>query len=283
MNYQLLYDKLIKHAKQQPSTDEYTELHHIIPRCMGGDDSPDNMVVITARQHFIAHWILTKIYPTNYKLRYAFHMMFFPTSSGTRNTGWHLSKSRTYEYHKKELALLQSERLRGVQKTDEHKEKLRQAANVRWQDPVQIAKQSERMKGNTNGLGAKRMPLSEEVKQKISAANKEYYKTHHGVNLGKSLSEVTRNRISESKKQNPFRHSPEVNKKAAEKRRGFKQSNYQKERAAEAKSATWEVITPTGEVLIITNLRQYCLEHKIHQGNLITYGHTKGYKARKIS
>ena len=283
MNYQLLYEKLIKHAKQQLPPDEYTESHHIIPKCMDGDDSQDNIVVLTARQHFVAHWILTKVYPTNYKLRYAFHMMFFPTSSGTRNTGWHLSKSRTYEYHKKELALLQSERLRGVLKSDDHKEKLRQAAYARWQDPDEITKQSERMKGNTNGLGAKRSPLTEEVKQKISAANKEYYKSHPGVNLGKTPSEETRKRISETKRNNPYRHSSEIIKRIADKHRGKKQTEHQKKRATEVNSATWEVITPSGEVLVITNLPQYCLEHKLSQGNLTVYGHTKGYRVRKIS
>ncbi len=44
-----------------PSSDTYTENHHIIPRCMGGVDSPENLVRLTAKAHFIAHRLLTKM------------------------------------------------------------------------------------------------------------------------------------------------------------------------------------------------------------------------------
>jgi len=40
----------------------YTEIHHIIPKCYGGDKSKENMIVLTAREHFIAHLILWKCY-----------------------------------------------------------------------------------------------------------------------------------------------------------------------------------------------------------------------------
>lgn len=39
----------------------YTEKHHIIPKCMGGPNKKDNIVRLTAKEHFICHWILTKI------------------------------------------------------------------------------------------------------------------------------------------------------------------------------------------------------------------------------
>ena len=283
MNYQKLYERLIAQAQNRLEYDGYTEAHHIIPKCMGGGDEPENMASLTAREHFVVHWVLTKIYPHNYKLRYAFHLMFFPTSANTRQTGWHLSKSRTYEFHKKQLAIMSSERLTGVPKNEMHKERMRQAAINRWKDPEQLEKQSERMKGNTNGLGVKRQPLTEEIKQKISSAVKQHYKTHAGVNAGKSLSDDTKAKISATKKANPHQYTEEQRKKISARMTGRKQSDHQKKRVTEVNSATWEVITPSGEVLVITNLRQYCLEHKIHQGNLITYGHTKGYKARKIS
>lgn len=55
-----------------------------------------------------------------------------------------------------------------------------------------------------------------------------------------------------------------------------------KRKIAETLANMWEVTTPTGETLIITNLRQFCLEHHLNQGNFSTYGHTKGYRAAKI-
>lgn len=52
----------------------YTERHHIIPKCMGGDDSMENLISLTAREHFIAHWLLWRIHGT-YPLAYAFFAM----------------------------------------------------------------------------------------------------------------------------------------------------------------------------------------------------------------
>lgn len=40
----------------------YTERHHIIPRCLGGTNEANNIVRLTARQHFICHLLLTKMH-----------------------------------------------------------------------------------------------------------------------------------------------------------------------------------------------------------------------------
>lgn len=48
-------------SKQDIRLDCYTEKHHIIPRSMGGKDTKENLVVLTAREHYIAHLLLTKI------------------------------------------------------------------------------------------------------------------------------------------------------------------------------------------------------------------------------
>jgi hypothetical protein len=39
----------------------YVERHHIIPRSLGGKDDKNNIVVLTAREHLIAHRLLTKM------------------------------------------------------------------------------------------------------------------------------------------------------------------------------------------------------------------------------
>lgn len=74
MNYQAIYLSLIDRAKNR-NLDGYSENHHIIPRCMGGNDASDNLVKLTAREHFIAHLLLVKIYPSNLKLVKAVAMM----------------------------------------------------------------------------------------------------------------------------------------------------------------------------------------------------------------
>jgi len=76
MNYQSHYDALVSRAKSRTlTTEEYTERHHIIPRCMGGNDHMDNLVELLPEEHLIAHLLLVKIHPENNKLVYAAHGM----------------------------------------------------------------------------------------------------------------------------------------------------------------------------------------------------------------
>ena len=59
--YSKLYYKIIGNAKVRNYNIGYTEKHHIIPKCFGGDNSIDNLVVVTAREHFICHRLLPKM------------------------------------------------------------------------------------------------------------------------------------------------------------------------------------------------------------------------------
>jgi hypothetical protein len=74
MNYEKIYNQIVERAKNRV-LDCYTESHHIIPRCMGGGDEKENLVNLTAREHFISHWLLHLIYPNSIKLKFAFVMM----------------------------------------------------------------------------------------------------------------------------------------------------------------------------------------------------------------
>ena len=65
---------MIERARNR-TVEGYTEKHHILPRCMGGNDTKENLARLTAREHFIAHRLLTKIYPENNRLQYALYAM----------------------------------------------------------------------------------------------------------------------------------------------------------------------------------------------------------------
>lgn len=54
---------------------EYKERHHIIPKCMGGDDSEDNLIDLFGREHVIAHKLLAQENPSNRALTHAYWMM----------------------------------------------------------------------------------------------------------------------------------------------------------------------------------------------------------------
>lgn len=58
--YSKLYHNITYNAKQR-ITEGYTELHHIIPQSLGGSNDKENLVDLTAREHFICHWLLIKM------------------------------------------------------------------------------------------------------------------------------------------------------------------------------------------------------------------------------
>ena len=64
MIYSAVYCALISKRLRNPITkdDCYCETHHIIPKSEGGLDEPDNLVNLTAREHYVAHLLLAKIY-----------------------------------------------------------------------------------------------------------------------------------------------------------------------------------------------------------------------------
>lgn len=74
MNYSKHYTHLLANASNRTLTGYY-EVHHIIPRCMGGSNEKSNLIRLIAREHFVAHLLLHKMYPTNRKLVCAVAMM----------------------------------------------------------------------------------------------------------------------------------------------------------------------------------------------------------------
>lgn len=58
--YTQWYNNIIDRAKHREITG-YTEKHHIIPKSLGGSDDKENLVSLTAREHFICHYLLTKM------------------------------------------------------------------------------------------------------------------------------------------------------------------------------------------------------------------------------
>ena len=51
--------------------DEYYERHHIVPRCLGGNNDESNLIDLYAREHFIAHKLLALENPENFPVTFA--------------------------------------------------------------------------------------------------------------------------------------------------------------------------------------------------------------------
>lgn len=75
MNYEKIYFNIIEKYQKFQFKDDYYEIHHILPKCLGGSDEHSNLVKLPAKAHFVCHHLLCKIYPKNYKIICAFNYM----------------------------------------------------------------------------------------------------------------------------------------------------------------------------------------------------------------
>lgn len=111
MNYQKIHDSIITNASKRTLIG-YKERHHIIPRCIGGTNEKTNLVDLTAREHFIIHQLLIKIYPNNKSLIRAVNMMCVDKTGNRLN-------NRRYEWIKKKNAKVMSENRKGKNKNND--------------------------------------------------------------------------------------------------------------------------------------------------------------------
>ena len=104
MNYSKIYDDLMSNRMilkydriEEKLNGVYFEGHHIIPKCKGGSGvstkpkNSINIVLLTAREHFLAHWLLWMIYKDR-QMALAFHKMLSTTKNTVR-----ITSSRGYE------------------------------------------------------------------------------------------------------------------------------------------------------------------------------------------
>jgi hypothetical protein len=107
MNYSKIYFNIVERRKQSPY-DGYVEKHHIVPKSLGGSDDKENLVALSAREHFIAHLLLTKMYsegtPEYFKMIKSF-MMMLTCKSNNQNR---LINSKKYECLRIEFSKVQS-------------------------------------------------------------------------------------------------------------------------------------------------------------------------------
>jgi hypothetical protein len=94
--YTRWYARIITNAMTRPAPTGYTEKHHILPKSfeLGGVRDKRNIVTLTAREHFVCHWLLTKMFKSDShhrdKMIYALGWL----STGTK-------KNKHLKYHTK--------------------------------------------------------------------------------------------------------------------------------------------------------------------------------------
>ena len=150
------YKKFIQSRTPEISRMGYVENHHIIPNSVFKNNVT---IALTAREHFIAHKLLTKVFKKNtdswFSMAKAFQRMFCVSDSHSKTVSY--INSRDYEYSKK----LQSEAMKFKNPMYDPEVASRAASNMKksW-TPERRAAQAERTRGKT---------LSDEAKAKLSA------------------------------------------------------------------------------------------------------------------
>ena len=62
MNYQKIHDSIIERAKlRNLEAGVYYEKHHILARSVGGGNDAENLVLLTAKEHFVIHRLLFQV------------------------------------------------------------------------------------------------------------------------------------------------------------------------------------------------------------------------------
>ena len=144
MNYEKHYDALITSRKNRSLIEgQYYERHHIIMRSMGGSNDENNLVYLTAREHYLAHWLLWRIHrnrQTAFAFR-AFSTLF--NNDRLKNRKFECS-SRSYAEAKEAFSTTQRAALLGKINTNNSKPVIQKTVNGTFVREWVSAKEAQR-------------------------------------------------------------------------------------------------------------------------------------------
>jgi hypothetical protein len=230
MNYLRIYCNLIRKAENRTPPEGYTEKHHIFPKSIFGNNN--RIVVFTAREHYISHALLEKIYINRYGLKDQRTIKMTYAHSAMKGNGGY-TNSTLYEGARKR----RSDVMKGKPlyiPTEKHKEGMRQRR-----------------------LGTK---ASDETKRKMSEAHKGR-KNPHSEETKKNMRGKRPNIAGEK---NPFygkKHTPESIEKMSKKLLGRK--SWRKGISVDSKYS-YKLENPTGEIILTRNIKHICRENNLH-------------------
>jgi hypothetical protein len=197
--YTNTYNSIVNRASQR-ILDGYTETHHIIPRSLGGPDTPDNLVVLTPREHFLCHWLLTKMVKGKRKQWSMINALGFMMWAENDNQERYKVNARLYEQLKQKHSDMKSWAMTGERNSMYGKNHSKETI--------------DRMKEYQQN----RPPMSEETREKIRQSR-----------LGKTWTDEQKKIMGERRSGQPawnkgVGHSEETRRKMSEAAKGRKYS-----------------------------------------------------------
>lgn len=197
MNYQKIYDLLIEKRRTNPIIDSYSEKHHIIPKSLGGSNKKENIIRLTAREHFIAHMLLVRIYPKGSlergKMLWALKRMRY----GNKQQQELKNSSRLYEYHRKEFSQVVSKMFKGRKHSTEHRKRISLSKTGKKRSDIETYRRV------SLDLWQRKEYVDKQLLARVDRKLSETHKENIGNSLrDKSRSEETKRKIKETKAKN---------------------------------------------------------------------------------
>ena len=258
--YTKWYFSIIENAKTRVySKEEYVENHHIIPKSLGGLRTKENMVTLSAREHFICHMLLIRMsWDKNSKAKMVHAAWFF--QGNFKHSGFRIN-CNTYEYLK-------------IQK--------RRANSSRKQSPEEIEKRAAANRGKKR---------SEEQKLRMSEAQQEYLRTSFNADVASMRTKIGMANMSHEAKEEMKRKQSltkigkpmleETKRKAIEWHTGRTRSeewkrnislghlNRNEPKPLKMKNEIeWELEYEDGSKIKISDIRTFALEKRVHERKL---------------
>lgn len=245
MDYKKVYNELIDNAKAQ-HIEGYYETHHIVPKAEGGSDDNTNLVKLTARQHYIAHLLLAKIYD-DFKMYSAVTFM----QTGRIKSRKFKFNSRLYEKMREEFAKKLSLYKKGKPTWNKGKKMSKEfclksslahkGIKLNQSSYDKMAASMSKLVWITNGRKSRRIKLDESIPagwhkgrdNKMKANLSKSTLGRQANNKGKKLSAETKAKISKSITSSRWWNNGVVERQAKECPDGFIAGRLKKKRSSE--------------------------------------------------
>lgn len=172
--YTKWYYAIIAKAQTRCNAQSYYERHHITPKSLGGQDISTNLVSLTAREHFVCHWLLTKMVSgePKKKMAYALWRMANPGD-----------REEKYQIGSNKYAILREQFIEsriGHKHSDETKRRISQALTGK-------SKSTSPWNKGLSGYSIHTDEYKEHLRQSLSITREERYGTERALEITNKL------------------------------------------------------------------------------------------------
>jgi hypothetical protein len=240
------------------------ELHHIVPRSLGGSNDKENLVLLTFKEHYICHLLLCKMLDgkDRYKMAWALSQL----------TSKHrITNCREFEVAREIL----SKCSKGIPKSDEWK-KLMSERNKGENNPMHKSK--GRISSFANLTNEQR---SEYGRRGAKSTWEKWlslgYKSPPGLSSKESIKKMTETKIKQGREGMLWHQTLDGRKKLSLLRFGKKQPESQKKKVSQALSKLFLIQTPLGDTILIKGLYKAGKQLGFDGPNILSHNKSKGF------